>query len=63
MATFWSVGGESLALTILLILALAASLFWYVVPGHAFIYGPHLFIFGLIAFVGDLIRLIRGRPK
>ena len=34
------------------LLGLAVSLFWYVIPGHAMIYGPHLF---LIA-IADLFR-------
>lgn len=59
----WYAAGASALLTMFLGLALAVCLFWYIVPGHAMIYGPHLFIFGIFAFVDDLIRLFRGRRK
>jgi hypothetical protein len=28
-------------------LGMAVSLFWYVVPGYAMIYGPHLFLLAI----------------
>jgi hypothetical protein len=34
------------------LLGLAVSLFWYVIPGHAMIYGPHLFLLAIT----DLFR-------
>jgi len=34
------------------LLGLAVSLFWYVIPGHAMIYGPHLFLLA----IADLFR-------
>jgi hypothetical protein len=55
--------GQSLALTVFLSLVLAASIFWYVIPGHACIYGPYLFVFGFISFAMALLRLVSRRER
>jgi hypothetical protein len=57
----WTGGRDSVALAVLGSVLLAGSLFWYTIPGHALIYGPHLFVFGLVALAGDLVRWVSRR--
>lgn len=43
----WVIGVDSLWLRIPAWFAFVTSVFWYVVPGHALIYGPHLFLLAI----------------